>query len=464
MKILKIFLLTTMVLSGLLLPALAEDRVVVPGSTGDGAIGQFIRENVMNKLNSDSYDIFLDQLNEYWTERTGNVIGGNEDLFKKIVDMGKVTTAVEIGENIYAGDYKAAAGAGELAIAEAYVPAIGWVLLAGKALDAEIQSLNKDIFNANFNKIYNDIYKADPVYFTPAGIDKFMDYLYAPGAGKLKVRAFFYEYAKEVGNELPANWAGTESGPAYKQVRVVVNTLRRDMLKQQQIEQKKKDLETQRQMLRTALDAFKNKLKFLATDATKKWILSKVAELLEKQSMVTEMPALNDKIINTFNEFSKYYNYFMKLVDSGQAITISRRGGEYDGGPGCTCPPPLSGRALSQAASYSLVQASKLQEQFKGMAGDFRSLYNRLLKLINTNPGAEDLKKLKEAADEINSNYFTPENIVDSMYSEMNQKVDQLDLGEKDGVIQSGTKPDGIDPVFAPNVLNLDTVPATTPK
>lgn len=46
----------------------------------------------------------------------------------------------------------------------------------------------------------------------------------------------------------------------------------------------------------------------------------------------------------------------------------------------------------------------------------------------------------------------------------MQNKVKELDLGEKDATINAGTKPSWIDPQFAPNVLNLDNMNVSEPK
>ncbi|MDD5492194.1 MAG: hypothetical protein PHV60_05890 [bacterium] len=430
----------------------------------DESLSSFFKKTVVDKLNEKSYEIFLDQLDEYMKESYGREIGGNADVFKKIVDIGKINTALEVGENIYAGDYKAAAGVTEMALIEAYVPYATPVLLTGKALDIYIKQLNEDIFNANIKKIYNDIYKAHPEYFSSDGVEDFYLYLYTPAAGKLKVRAFFYEYAQKVGNQLPDNWATEQNRDANKtQVRVVINTLRRDMLKLQKAEEDRKKLEEQRRALRAGLDGLKTYLKQLASQKTKDWMISKVAQLLQTQRYLTEAPAMMANIQETFNKFMEYYNYFMKLVNSGKAVEVSRRGGEYDGGPGCTCPPPGERRALSAAASYSLVQAAQFNDRFKGLADDFRVLFNGLEKAAEGTNNT-DLLKVLDAAKEMNQNFMQPENKVAAMYAEMQDKVKELDLGEKDADIQAGTKPDGLDPQFAPNVLNLDNPAATTPK
>lgn len=455
MKWLTACLIVLLALSATSIKVYAED---------DESLSSFVKKTVMDKLNEKSYEIFLDDLDEYMKESYGRELGGNADLFKKIVDIGKINTALEVGENIYAGDYKAAAGVGEMALIEAYVPYATPVLLAGKALDIYIKQLNEDIFNANFKKMYNDLYKANPAYFGADGVEDFYLYLYTPAAGKLKVRAFFYEYAQKVGNELPDNWATEQNRDANKtQVRVVINTLRRDMLKIQKVEEEKKRLEEQRRVLRAGLDSLKTYLRQLASQKTKDWMISKVAQLLQTQKYLTEAPLMMTNINETYNKFMEYYNYFMKLVNSGRAVEVSRRGGEYDGGPGCTCPPPGERRALSAAASYSLVQAAQFNDKFKGLADDFRTLLNGLEKASQGSTNA-DLLKIYEAAKETNQNFMQPENKVAAMYAEMQDKIKELDLGDKDADIQSGTKPGGIDPQFAPNVLNLDDKGATTPK
>jgi hypothetical protein len=455
MKWLNVFLVFLLLLTATTINVYAED---------DESLSSFFKKTVMDKLNEKSYEIFLDDLDDYMKESYGRELGGNSDLFKKIVDIGKINTALEVGENIYEGDYKAAAGVTEMALIEAYVPYATPVLLAGKALDIYIKQLNEDIFNANFKKIYNDIYKANPDYFGADGVEDFYLYLYTPAAGKLKVRAFFYEYAQKVGNELPDNWATEQNREATKtQVRVVINTLRRDMVKLQKVEEERKKLEEQRRVLRAGLDGLKSYLKQLASQKTKDWMINKVTQLLQTQRYLTEAPAMMTSILETYNKFMEYYNYFMKLVNSGKAVEVSRRGGEYDGGPGCTCPPPGERRALSAAASYSLVQAAQFNDKFSGLADDFRTLINGLEKATEGTNNA-DLLKIFDAAKEMNQNFLQPENKVAAMYAEMQEKVKELDLGEKDADIQSGTKPGGLDPQFAPNILNLDNQGATTPK
>lgn len=427
-------------------------------------LSAFFKKTVMDKLNEKSYEIFLDDLDDYMKESYGRELGGNSEVFKKIVDIGKINTALEVGENIYAGDYKAAAGVTEMALIEAYVPYATPVLLAGKALDIYIKQLNEDIYNANFKKMYNDLFKANPDYFGSDGVEDFYLYLYTPAAGKLKVRAFFYEYAQKVGNDLPDNWATEQNREATKtQVRVVINTLRRDMLKLQKVEEEKKRLEEQRRVLRAGLDGLKSYLRQLASQKTKDWMISKVAQLLQTQRYLTEAPAMMTSIMETYNQFMEYYNYFMKLVNSGQATEVSRRAGEYYDGPGCPGHPLLGRRVLSAAASYSLVQAAQCNDKFKGLSDDFRTLLNGLEKASQGSTNA-DLLKVFEAAKDMNQNFMQPENKLAAMYAEMQDKVKELDLGEKDAAIQSGTKPDGIDPLFAPNVLNLDNQGATTPK
>lgn len=430
----------------------------------DETLSTYFRKTVMDKLTGSSYEIFLNDLDSYMKESYGRELGGNADIFKKIVDIGKINTALEVGEKIYAGDYKAAAGTTELALISAYVPYASPVLIAGKALDIYIKQLNEDIFNANFKKIYNDLYKANPGYFGPDGVEAFYQYLYTPSAGKLKVRAFFYEYAQKVNNQLPNSWATEQNRDKTKnQVRTVINTLRQDMIKLQKAEEEKKKLEEQRRALRAELDGLKSYLKQLASQKTKEWIAKEVAKLLETQKYLTEMPAMMTSILETHNKFMEYYNYFMKLVNSGQAAEISRRSGEYYDGPDCPGHPILGRRVLSAAASYSLVQAAQYNDKFKGLADDFRTLFNGLEKVAQGNDNA-DLLKVFEAAKEMNQNFLQPENKVAAMYAEMQDKVKELDLGDKDADIQSGTKPGGIDPQFAPNVLNLDSQGATTPK
>lgn len=455
MKWISACLIFLLILTATIISVYAED---------EETLSSFFKKTVMDKLNEKSYEIFLDDLDDYMKEAYGRELGGNADIFKKIVDIGKINTALEVGENIYAGDYKAAAGVTEMALIEAYVPYATPVLLAGKALDIYIKQLNEDIYNANFKKIYNDLFKANPDYFGPDGVEDFYLYLYTPAAGKLKVRAFFYEYAKKVGNDLPDNWANEQNREANKmQVRVVINTLRRDMLKLQKVEEEKKRLEEQRRVLRAGLDGLKSYLRQLASQKTKDWMIKKVAQLLETQKYLTEMPAMMTIILETHNKFMEYYNYFMKLVNSGQATEISRRSGEYYDGPDCPGHPILGRRVLSAAASYSLVQAAQYNDKFKGLADDFRTLLNGLEKAAQGSNNA-DLLKVFEAAKEMNQNFMQPENKLAAMYAEMQDKVKELDLGEKDADIQSGTKPGGIDPQFAPNVLNLDNQGATTPK
>ena len=428
----------------------------------------FMRKEVMNKLTGESYAKLIFDLNEYWIARTGAEIAGDFNLFSKVMDFGKINAALEVGEKLYAGDYKKAIGVAELAVLAAYVPLAGQVVLAGKALDALIQSLSADIFAANTKKIYKDVFKNHPVYFEEEGIDLFYNYIHKAGKGKLKVRAWFYEYAKSVNNSLPSGWhipANREK--TRKQVRVVVNTLRHDMINLRKVEKKKEELKKQKKRLKEQLNVLKKFSRFLDSKSTRKWILDKVKEMDKAQKLIDEVPLMIAAMKESFNQFMKYYRYFMQLVNSGQAVEITRRGLEVDGGPGCTCPTYIIERGLSGNASYSLRQAALIKDKFRSYEGDWRVMLRKLTQLaekkgnLKGNVSDKDLVRVLESANKTNELYFIPGNRVVMLYNEMRTKLNELDIGGKDSLINADTMPNGLDPLFVPNIMNLDSVPAT---
>ncbi len=428
----------------------------------------FMRKEVMNKLSGESYAKLIFDLNEYWIESTGAEIAGDFSLFSKVMDFGKINTALEVGEKLYAGDYKKAIGVAELAVLAAYVPIAGQVVLAGKALDALISSLSADILAANTQKIYKEVFKKQPVYFEEEGVDLFYNYIHKSGKGKLKVRAWFYEYAKSVNNSLPSGWhISSNREKTRKQVRVVVNTLRRDMISLRKIEKKKEELKKQQKILKEQLNALKKFNRFLDSKATRNWILGKVKEMNKSQKLLDEVPLMIASMKESFNQFMKYYRYFMQLVNSGQAVEMTRRGLEVDGGPGCTCPTYIIERGLSGNASYSLSQAASIKDKFKSYEGDWRVMLRRLTQLaenkgsLKGEVSAKDLVRVLKSANKTNELYFTPGNRVAILYAEMRTKLNELDIGGKDSTINADTMPDGLDPLFVPNVMNLDSVPAT---
>ncbi len=430
--------------------------------------GAFMRKEVMNKLSGESYSKLIFDLNEHWIETTGAEIAGDFSFFSKVMDFGKINTALEVGEKLYAGDYKKAIGTAELSILAAYVPLAGQVVLAGKALDALIQSLNADIFAANTKKIYKEVFKNHPVYFEEEGVDLFYNYIHKSGKGKLKVRAWFYEYAGSVNNSLPSGWHITANREKTRtQVRVVVNTLRHDMVNLRKVEKKKEEIKKQKKILKEKLNALKKFNRFLDSKATRKWILDKVKEMDKSQKLLDEVPLMIAAMKESFNQFMKYYNYFMQLVNSGRAVEISRRGLEVDGGPGCTCPTYIIERGLSGNASYSLSQAASIKDKFKSYEGDWRVMLRKLVQLAENKEDSKvkvstkDLAEVLESANKTNELYFTPGNRVEILYAEMRTKLKELDIGGKDSTINADTMPDGLDPLFVPNVMNLDSVPAT---
>jgi hypothetical protein len=430
--------------------------------------GVFMRKEAMNKLNKESYAKLIFDLNEYWIEKTGADIAGDFKLFSKVMDIGKINTALEVGEKLYAGDYKKAIGVAELAVLSAYVPIAGPVLLAGKGLDAWINSLSADIFAANTKKIYKDVFKTQPVYFEEEGVDLFYNYIHKSGKGKLKVRAWFYEYAKSVNNSLPSGWhIPSNREKTRTQVRTVVNTLRRDMISLREMEKKKEELKKQKKILREQLNALKRFNRFLDSKATRNWILGKVKEMDKSQKLIDEVPLMIASMEESFNQFMKYYRYFMQLVNSGQAVEMTRRGLEVDGGPGCTCPTYIIERGLSGKASYSLSQAASIKSKFRSYESDWRVMLRKLTQLaedkenLKVKVSTKDLAEALESANKTNEFYFTSGNRVEILYAEMQTKLNELDIGRKDSTINADTMPDGLDPLFVPNVMNLDSVPAT---
>ena len=242
-------------------------------------------KEVKKNLTDAQFQQLYSELNRRCIAKTGMGLGGDFNKFSKIFKVSNILTVLEVGECIYAGDYKAAAGKAELGLIAYFVPMAGQVILAGQILDALIKSLSTDIFNANTQKIYEEVFKPNPAYFRRDGIEPFYNYIHESGRGKLKVRAWFYEYAKSVNNPLPDGWHMPKNRERTRnQVRTVINTLRHEMVKRREIEEKRREIGqmSQSNELAQQLNQLEKVYQFLTAQAVANWVTEQARKLGEK--------------------------------------------------------------------------------------------------------------------------------------------------------------------------------------
>lgn len=256
----------------------------------------------VGKISDWARDKALSELRDRWLRgKTEWIIDVTDTgLFKKFFDnTGTVVNALQIGECIYAGDYKAAAEIGSLTLIGLAIPVVGQVLALGKIYVEFMRGLDSEIYNINKKTVYKYFQKDEKLWDPATGVDRFID-VYLMNDSTL--RAFVFEYAqRDLGRAPTKGWewfSGKQWWEDRKKTRCIVASLRFEF---KHLYEKEMELKRFKENVKAALGEFERFIAFLKSN--KGWVEERAKEIQEgkeKSSYINKK--LNEQVREIIRE------------------------------------------------------------------------------------------------------------------------------------------------------------------